>query len=388
MIIPKTKMLNAERAIFRVFKNKLLNLHYRFGISTALPPVSCQLEITTVCNYNCVMCNRHFVEKERKNKMMSVEEFEIILNNFPKSMKHIFFVGQLGDAFCHPRFYDFLDIATRRNYQISIATNGSRLTKERIDELTGFNLWRLHVSLDATDKETYSNIRGGDIEKIVESLTYLKTKKPQVLLYLAMVLMKDTVEQIHSFFETAQNINPDLIILQMMIPYSVDIWRGQSLYNYPDKLDKVVEFINEQFKNPTLNLMRGGGSKNWNLNPVNGLCDSAFFLPQIMVNGDVVPCCMVSNADEEFTGGVTARINPRNYVIGNVLKEPLSVLWNNKKIKHIRKEIINSYKYHNRRAGAPKPLNIKDFENIKKNTAVQKACDYCKVCALRWQVGG
>lgn len=388
MIALRTKILNAEREVLRTLKKQIIGFQYRFGVCTALPPVTCQLEITTICNYNCPMCNRNFVDKARKDKMMSMDEFKTILGNLPKSLKHISFEGQLGDAFCHPHFYDFLDVASKQNYLVSIRTNGNRLTKKRIDELTKFNLWRLQVSLDSTDKEIYSSIRGGDIEKIVDNLAYLKRRSPGAQLFVAMVLMKDTAGQIQGFFETANNIKADLITLQMLIPYSMEIWREQSLYNFPDKLRDVAGFINDQSSKSVARLIRGGGTTNWDFAPVNGPCDAVFHTPQILVNGDVVPCCMVSNASEEFAAGISAQINPRNYVIGNVLEEPLSALWNNKKIKRIRKEIIDSYKYHNRHTGKSKPLCIKDFETIKNSTSVQKACDYCKVCALRWQVGG
>ncbi|MBI5238017.1 MAG: radical SAM protein [Deltaproteobacteria bacterium] len=381
----KRRMLNAERAFFQKVKKRMLYLHYRFGITTVLSPISCQIEITSVCNYNCVMCNRNFVDKERKDKMMSLGEFKRILLHLPGSIRHIFFIGTLGDAFCHPGFYDFLDIAREKNYHVSIATNGSRLTKERADRLTKYNLWRLHVSLDATDKDIYSSIRGGSIEKIMDNLAYFKERNRNTSLFLAMVLMRDNVDGIDGFLETAKKLKAKLIIFQMLIPFSMQIWSEQSLYNYPDKLEKTVKAVRRHMARSGMNFGRGGGADNWSLQPANGYCDSAFTLPQIMLNGDVVPCCMVPNAREEFAGGVPFNINPQNYIIGNVLREPLMSIWNNKKIKRIRKEIIDAHKRCN---GSLKKFRIEDFADLKRGIPEPKGFDYCKVCALRWQVGG
>ena len=44
----KRKVLNAERALFQKVKKSVLGLHYALGITRALPPVSGQIEITTV----------------------------------------------------------------------------------------------------------------------------------------------------------------------------------------------------------------------------------------------------------------------------------------------------------------------------------------------------
>ncbi len=384
----KRRILNTERKVFQQIKKTAVGVHYRLGVTRVLPPVSCQLEITSVCNYNCVMCNRNFVEKERKNKLLSLEDYRKILANLPLTIKHIFFMGQLGDAFCHPSFYDFLDIAKERKYNISVATNGERLTKERTDRLTKYDLWRLHVSLDSTDKEMYSNIRGGDVDAIVENLKYFKEKNPHTSLFLAMVLMKDNVGGIDGFLETARRLKADLIILQMMIPFSMEIWAEQSLYNYPDKMHRAVEAIKNHMKSSGVNFGRGGGSENWSLQPANGYCDSAFSIPQILVSGDVVPCCMVSNASEEFTAGVPFRINPANYIIGNVKERPLMSIWNNKKIRRIRKEIIDAHNGCEGRLKGNGAFGIEDFAEMKRSIAKPRAFDYCKVCALRWQVGG
>ncbi len=386
----KRRMLNAERALFQKVKKRMLALHYRFGITTVPPPISCQIEVTTVCNYNCVMCNRNFVSSDRKDRLMSIEEFQRILSHLPGSIRHIFFMGQMGDAFCHPKFYDILDCAHGRKYHLSIATNGERLTRERIDRLTRYNLWRLHVSLDSIDDEVYSTIRGGSIRKIIDNLKYFKDRNPATSLFLAMVLMKDNIDGMDKFLETAKELKANLIILQMMIPFSREIWSEQSLYCQPGGLDGLTKVLKRRMEDSGLNFGRGGGSDNWSFQPENGYCDSAFSLPQIMVNGDVVPCCMVSNAEEEFTAGVPFRINPQNYVVGNVLREPLMSMWNGKKMKRIRKEIIGARKHYGgcARKNGSSGFTMEDFASIKKGIPEPKAFDYCRVCALRWQVGG
>ncbi|HBG46835.1 MAG TPA: hypothetical protein DDW94_07585 [Deltaproteobacteria bacterium] len=384
----KRKVLNAERALFQKVKKSVLGLHYALGITRALPPVSCQIEITTVCNYNCVMCNRNFVDKGRKNRMMSVEEFRQVLSHLPRSIRHIFFMGQMGDAFCHPGFYEMLDHASDRGYQISIATNGERLTRERTERLAKYNLWRLHVSLDSIDEETYSTIRGGSIAKIIENLRFFKDRNPNTSLFLAMVLMKDNVGGMDRFLDTAKGLKADLIILQMMIPFSSEIWAEQSLYNDAGALRSMAKVVKRHREGSGLSFGRGGGSDNWSFQPSNGLCESAFSIPQIMVNGDVVPCCMVSNAEEEFTAGVPFRINPGNYVVGNVITHPLMAVWNNRKIKQIRKEIIKAHRFYRRVDGGCPVKGIEGFAEIKRGVPGQSGFDYCKVCALRWQVGG
>lgn len=103
------------------------------------------LEITNVCNLDCVFCHK----TKREKKLMSESEYDIILSKIEGKAKHLFF-HLMGEPTLHPLLPIFVEKARKKGFLPAITTNGS-LLKEKGDALLLAKPYKVSVSLHAPD---------------------------------------------------------------------------------------------------------------------------------------------------------------------------------------------------------------------------------------------
>lgn len=82
----------------------------------------CYLEITNVCNLDCVFCPK----TERKKHMMSLEEFHALSDRLKGKVKFLYF-HLMGEPFLHPLLPEFIQIARQKEFIPVLTTNGTLL---------------------------------------------------------------------------------------------------------------------------------------------------------------------------------------------------------------------------------------------------------------------
>ena len=103
------------------------------------------LEITNVCNLDCSFCHK----TARSKRMMSREEFDLLLAKIKGKARHLFF-HLMGEPTLHPELPAFIRAARERGFLPSITTNGSLLSK-RGAELLEVLPYKISVSLHAPE---------------------------------------------------------------------------------------------------------------------------------------------------------------------------------------------------------------------------------------------
>jgi uncharacterized Fe-S cluster-containing radical SAM superfamily protein len=119
-----------------------------------------QLQITSICNANCIFCSndqnpfdikrcgfRPLEEIEKVIWSMHNVEGPIMLNeSLPGRLSE-------GEAFLHPAFFQILKaIRTKFNNVIKITTNGSLLTPDFISQLKEYNPLEISISIPTINK--------------------------------------------------------------------------------------------------------------------------------------------------------------------------------------------------------------------------------------------
>lgn len=121
------------------------------------------VEITNICNLKCPFC----LGNKRKEKFVSLMEFQAILEKLKGHTKYLYF-HVLGEPLMHPKINEFIDIASK-NYFINLTTNGYLIEKIKHNK----NIRQLNISL-----HSYVNNMGLSLEeyltKVVESVEVLK----------------------------------------------------------------------------------------------------------------------------------------------------------------------------------------------------------------------
>ena len=84
----------------------------------------CYLEITNICNLDCLFCPK----TDRAKHRLSMEEFEKLTDKLRGQIKFLYF-HLMGEPFLHPHLSDFIQIARRKDFVPVLTTNGTLLAK-------------------------------------------------------------------------------------------------------------------------------------------------------------------------------------------------------------------------------------------------------------------
>ena len=84
----------------------------------------CYLEITNVCNLNCVFCPKTTREKHT----MTLDEFDTLTTRLAGEVRFLYF-HLMGEPFLHPLLPEFILMARRKGFTPVITTNGTLLAQ-------------------------------------------------------------------------------------------------------------------------------------------------------------------------------------------------------------------------------------------------------------------
>lgn len=84
----------------------------------------CYLEITNICNLNCVFCPK----TDRKKGKLTLEEFNILTDRLQGEIQFLYF-HLMGEPLLHPLLPQFIDTARAKGFIPVITTNGTLLSQ-------------------------------------------------------------------------------------------------------------------------------------------------------------------------------------------------------------------------------------------------------------------
>jgi len=273
------------------------------NFSLPLPGVI-RIEPNSVCNFRCRHCPIGLGLNKSKG-VMSRENFDVIY----EKIKHLHFrVAALyhgGEPLLSQNFFYFAEKMGKISDLVKTVSNSSLLTDEAIEKILNSPLGLIEFSLDGTSPEENDYIRrGSNFQKISTQIKKLLKRK------------KEAGSGLRVFISNVQ------------IPK-----RGDDL-----KTIKVPQYLKEAFSDfldvlairsyyaiywpgyPRQNPVKAAEK------PIRNFCDSIENTVTIRWNGDVVPCCYDLCSQ---------------MAMGNILKESLENIWNNKKYLALRRRIYN-----------------------------------------------
>lgn len=186
-------------------------------------PLEIMLELTSWCNYKCKMCDKAFVpEKEKVN--ISVESVRRLVENINEMGVASLWVGATSECLIHPQIQHILDILKEADVlDFTLITNGSALSEQTAQKIIDAGVKQLSVSLDAATKETYYNIRKGNldqVEKNIDRFIALRGENIFPSLRVSMVMMDDNVNEREAFLEKWKG-KADIIDFQILVDFSL-----------------------------------------------------------------------------------------------------------------------------------------------------------------------
>ena len=184
-------------------------------------PIQLIISLTSWCNLSCQMCI--FKESNSVSKeYMSLELVDKIVSEAKQMKVQSFFLGSCSEMLLHPHIEDVI----RRFGKVGvfdywIITNGTLLNDSISQAMIDSGVTVLGVSLDAATNETYKNIRGGNLENVINKIyefVELREKQNKSLprLRVCFVEMDHNKHEKEAFIDAWENI-ADIIDFQSNI---------------------------------------------------------------------------------------------------------------------------------------------------------------------------
>jgi radical SAM protein with 4Fe4S-binding SPASM domain len=176
-------------------------------------PIRMYLESTTRCNAACIMCYRAHGSQGATDLRPAV--FDRIVREVLPDVKGVSLSGA-GEPMLAPGFDGFFDEAIRRGVQVSLVTNATLLTVERLDRFARCNTI-IGASLDGATAATFESIRRRiRFDRAVENLRFYKRLRdvhPDAgsVLWVNFVAMRRNIEELPAVVDLAADLGAEIV---------------------------------------------------------------------------------------------------------------------------------------------------------------------------------
>lgn len=246
------------------------------------------LEITNNCNLNCSFC----IKNNRTKKFITIKDYKIILDKIKKYTKYLYFHVS-GEPLLHPKINELINIGSKYFF-INITTNGYLIKRIRENK----NIRQINISL-----HSYSTKYNIPLENYLNDI----------------IDVIDNLHQVTYFslrFWTNNNYNKEILkYLEERYNKKIELKNGFEI------IHNVFISINNEFIWPDLN--------NDYYNEY-GTCYALKDHMGILVNGDIVPCCLDVN-------GIIK--------LGNIYQDNIDEIIKTKKYQNMLNGFKNNQKY-------------------------------------------
>ena len=238
------------------------------------------LEITNACNLSCSFC----IKNKRPIKILSINEFKIILDKIEPSTDYLYF-HVLGEPLMHENINEFINLASER-FNVQITTNGYLIDKI----INNKKIRQVNISLHSYNpkykvgvEEYMDNIlKTTDI--LIKNNTYVSFR-----LWVNNEYQKQMVKMIENHFNCV-----------------IDLTKSSFAINKYLYVKQFHEFIWPDLEN--------------NYYEEKGTCYALKDHIGILSDGTIIPCCLDSKGT----------IN-----LGNIYKDDLETILNSDRVKNM-----------------------------------------------------
>lgn len=304
-------------------------------------PVFANIEITTRCNLHCKYCARSVLGRQGED--MPKEMFSRILDLLPHAYR-VTIVG-LGEPLLHPHITDFVANASSRGRRVAVATNAMCLDKSLARGLIKAGLNSIVFSIDSSNQDIASDVRPGtDLNRVFDNIKMFMeistSTRPVSTAVFSAVSIK-TVPYLEQLVDDVKNLGVNVLMLSdLNFKQNVmdTVWK-----NADDNILSIIrEAVTVAFskKLPILSVHGieefglARRYRNFLLLPPDKLCRRSTKHAWCFSPWQTVPV--------DINGNVTiCDCQPEN-IVGNLLAQPLSEIWNSKTMVEYRKRMTGT----------------------------------------------
>jgi radical SAM protein with 4Fe4S-binding SPASM domain len=260
------------------------------------------IEITNVCNLACKFCP----QSKRKKEFISVEDFKLVIDE-AKDYTDMVCLHVKGEPLLHPNLEEILNVCEDNNISVNITTNATLLLKNINIILNSKSVRQLNLSLHSISQNEFDKDKY--LCDIIKSVRLINNNTNIFISY-----------RLWNLSDIKLNDKNKFIIDRLSKEYNIDNLLELAKENKFVKLKENI-FLNQdiEFVWPSLNL---------DIIDTKGKCMALKHQLAVLVNLDVVPCCLDQEGDIK---------------LGNLKEERLNDILN----KDITNKIIKGFENQN-----------------------------------------
>jgi radical SAM protein with 4Fe4S-binding SPASM domain len=237
----KVEKLLADPYARRAVLNIARSFSY-FGIRKPLSiyaPFLVVWDFTHKCNLSCKHCysnsgvasNQELTTKEALDVVDQLADFGVTA---------LAFSG--GEPLTRKDFFEVASHAVERGLYVSVATNGTLLTKENVQKLKQARVNYVEISIDGATAQTHDGFRGvpGAFEKAIAGLK--NCVEADLCVCIATTATKSNIDEMPQILELAEELGAERFTYFNFIPTG----RGKELYGQdlaPEEREKLMLFL-------------------------------------------------------------------------------------------------------------------------------------------------
>jgi len=299
---------------------------FRDGVIIARPsrgPQILFLELTTRCNFNCIMCFRRSWEERLGN--MSESLFRRVLEGAVEAGTRFIWFAGWGEPLVHPKFLEWAEEVKRVGLELGINTNGSLLDEDLAKELVRIGVDRITVSIDAASEDVYREVRGWSFRQLRDSIETIHRMKKEMrsvkpILEFSFTAMKSNLKELPKLFDLAERVGVGRIIVSNVIPTS-HLTKDEILYDGWEGEDKLWEIVSIK----SLETNVGARIPEFSFRTERS-CDFIESAAACVTwDGKVAPCYNLLHTYTAYILGIEKKVKQHSF--GDLNREKLTDIW-------------------------------------------------------------
>ena len=197
------------------------------------------LELTNVCNLNCIMCGRDSKKfTPTFFDLNSLDKIKTVLN----TITEVTLFGW-GEPTMHPKLSNILEYLNQYPVKKYFVTNGM-LLHNFIEDIFRYHVDIIAISLDGACSETNDKIRAkGKFEQVVENIKMIVKRRHDLgitspYINFVMTLMKDNIEELPKMVSLAHNLGIEEVKAVYLTAFNEEMAK-RTLYNETDTVRRI-----------------------------------------------------------------------------------------------------------------------------------------------------
>jgi radical SAM protein with 4Fe4S-binding SPASM domain len=195
-------------------------------------------EITSACNLSCKYC-RASASSEPDPEELSTEEALVFIEQVAPLHPMLILSG--GEPLLRSDIFRLARAASDMGLRVSLATNGTLLAPEVVDQIAASGIGRVSISLDGTSAERHDALRGdGSFRRAMLGIESLRGKMD---FQINFTVTRKSQDQVSDVFRLAEDLGAKALHFFFLVPTG----RGrQDDLISPESQEKLLEMIDKK----------------------------------------------------------------------------------------------------------------------------------------------